>query len=66
MTDTPKRRGRPPKARDVPMVTMAPTPLDSYRVKAGRLQRAWQYPNGRGWHDVPVVPESAPDWEDSP
>lgn len=64
MSDTPKRRGRPPKNAPA-KADPYPQPVADLRIKAGRLQRAWQHPTGTQWRDVPVVPESAPDWEDA-
>ena len=60
MTDTnsPKRRGRPPKAPAPPVATAR------LRLRAGVLEQAWQHPTGTAWRAVPVVPDTAPDWED--
>lgn len=42
-----------------------PMPTVRLRVKAGTVQQAFRHPTGTEWRPLPVVPESAPDWEDA-
>ena len=72
MTDTnsPKRRGRPPKPRawvDDPWSAtraQSPYPTRHMRIRAGVIEQAWQHPAGIAWRPLPVVPDDSPEWED--
>ena len=44
--------------------TREPTPTARIRIRAGVVQQAWQHPTGIEWRPLPVVPDTAPDWED--
>ncbi len=58
----PKRRGRPPKVPMDPRAWLV-GPTTRLRLKAGRIQQAWQHHNGTQWRDLPAVADDAPDWE---
>lgn len=65
--------------RSEPLVVSRPMTLKSYATAMGipqptrrlrhkpgvGIQQAWTHHNGTEWRVLPVVPASAPDWEDA-